>query len=338
MGEWTRERHEESKRVRVIYPGDHEDMLAEIERWQSIAGQMKRHAADALNKLAKGQTKGAASALFDACALLPQPTDADLPLVEDFEPAVSEERAREVAFDAFLTACGYTQRPIERVSMSWAIDLGKARKALDAALSAARGQLGAGKHSCRSREGVDPESCAFVTPAVEEAQEKARLYIRGIAKGHDCDNDAHSHETVCYVCEAEALTEMLDIAAAEPAARGELGASDRSAFERAAKAATAAAAGEGLRRVLDKMGIPPAKLTREEAEKALMALSPTAVRHLDQARTWLSAYAASVYRDDTRDRMAAILRAYVAHLDAQPVAVPLNLAALVPLEGGERMG
>jgi len=120
MGEWTRERLDKAKAEHHRQGNEGidaestwrtlEEALAEIERWQSIAGhwqstagQMKRHVASALGDLAKGQSRDTASALFDACALLPQPTDADLPLLEDFEalsgagPALSEERAREVA-------------------------------------------------------------------------------------------------------------------------------------------------------------------------------------------------------------------------------------------------
>ncbi len=80
----------------------------------------------------------------------------------------------------------------------------------------------------------------------------------------------------------------------------------------------------GLERVAPVDVVPT--LTHEEALRRLDALSSTAARHLSTARDWLSAYEQSAYRDTERDKMAAILRAYVAGLDTPPpVDVPHDL-------------
>lgn len=106
MGEWTRERHEQYTWYLSLLNDeakpDERDILAEIERLtarlshaDATAANMKRHGADALQALAEGRNSDAVEALFALCALLPQPTDDDLPCVDDFgAPLTAAEAMR----------------------------------------------------------------------------------------------------------------------------------------------------------------------------------------------------------------------------------------------------
>jgi hypothetical protein len=118
------------------------------------------------------------------------------------------------------------------------------------------------------------------------------------------------------------------------AARGELGASDKRAseFEDVGAYDMLQAA---MYAAEDRHKATPATLTREEARSRLVALGVEGADViLSSPRAALSLGSMLGPQDD--NRIDAILRAHVAHLDRQPAAVPLDLAAMVPTSTEDR--